>query len=134
MPALEKDTKLVMTILFVGAISGTNVYFYAKYGGLIAFNEYAHALIFGLMTVGGILVMKAVFDLALNDKIEVFLLDRRISSYWNRKNRDEQQRDRIRQSMNQYNPLQAQYVPPPPLPEIQDSTRVPTSFLAQIEQ
>ena len=133
MPALEKDTKLVMTILFVGAISGTNVYFYAKYGGLIAFSEYAHALIFALMTVGGILVMKAIFDLALNDKIEVFLLDRRISSYWNRKNRDEQQRDRIRQSMNQYNPLQAQYVPIPP-PPIEDSTRVPTSFLAQIEQ
>ena len=62
MPALEKDTKLVMTILFVGAISGTNVYFYAKYGDLISFNEYAHALIFGLMTVGGILVMKALFE------------------------------------------------------------------------
>lgn len=134
MPALEKDTKLVMTILFVGAISGTNVYFYAKYGELIAFNEYAHALIFGLMTVGGILVMKALFDLAINDKIEIFLLDRRIASYWNKKNRDEAQRDRIRQSMNQYNPLQAQYVPPPPQPMVDEAARVPTSFLAQIEQ
>lgn len=134
MPALEKDTKLVMTILFVGAISGTNVYFYAKYGELIAFNEYAHALIFGLMTVGGILVMKALFDLAINDKIEIFLLDRRIASYWNKKNRDEAQRDRIRQSMNQYNPLQAQYVPPPPPPMVDEAARVPTSFLAQIEQ
>ena len=132
MPALEKDTKLVMTILFVGAISGTNVYFYAKYGELIAFNEYAHALIFGLMTVGGILVMKALFDLAINDKIEIFLLDRRIASYWNKKNRDEAQRERIRQSMNQYNPLQAQYVPPPPIP--MEESREPTSFLAQIEQ
>ena len=133
MPALEKDTKLVMTILFVGAISGTNVYFYAKYGDLISFNEYAHALIFGLMTVGGILVMKALFDLAINDKIETFLLDRRIAAYWNKKNRDEQQRERIRQSMNQYNPLQAQYVPTPPM-RMEDTTRVPTSFLAQIEQ
>jgi len=132
MPALEKDTKLVMTILFVGAISGTNVYFYAKYGDLISFNEYAHALIFGLMTVGGILVMKALFDLAINDKIEIFLLDRRIAAYWNKKSRDEQQRDRIRQTMNQYNPLQAQYVPIPPSPE--EAQRVPTSFLAQIEQ
>ena len=133
MPALEKDTKLVMTILFVGAISGTNVYFYAKYGDLISFNEYAHALIFGLMTVGGILVMKALFDLAINDKIETFLLDRRIAAYWNKKNRDEQQRERIRQSMNQYNPLQAQYVPIPQPPTPETPTTQP-SFLAQIEQ
>jgi len=132
MPALEKDTKLVMTILFVGAISGTNVYFYAKYGSMIAFNDYAHAVVFGLMTIGAILAMKALFDLALNDRIEMLLLDRRIQSYWNKKSRDEQQRERVRQSINQYNPLSAQYVPVPPVPQIEEP-RVPTSFLAKIE-
>ena len=133
MPALEKDTKLVMTILFVGAISGTNVYFYAKYGSMIAFNDYAHALVFGLMTIGAILAMKALFDLALNDRIEMLLLDRRIAAYWAKKNRDEQQRERVRQSMNQYNPLQAQYVPVPPVQQAVEESRVPTSFLAKIE-
>ena len=132
MPALEKNTKLVMTILFVGAISGTNVYFYAKYGSMIAFNDYAHAVVFGLMTIGAILAMKALFDLALNDRIEMLLLDRRIQSYWNKKSRDEQQRERVRQSINQYNPLSAQYVPVPPVPQIEEP-RVPTSFLAKIE-
>jgi hypothetical protein len=132
MPALEKDTKLVMTILFVGAISGTNVYFYAKYGSMIAFNDYAHAIVFGLMTIGAILAMKALFDLALNDRIEMMLLDRRIAAYWNKKNRDSEQRERIRQSMNQYNPLQAQYVPIPQPPV--EEQRVQPSFLAQIEQ
>ena len=132
MPALEKDTKLVMTILFVGAISGTNVYFYGKYGSMIAFNEYAHALIFGLMTIGAILAMKAIFDLALNDKIEMFLVDRRIGAYWAKKQRDAEQREKIRQSMNSYSPVQTQYMPVPPLPR-QEEPRVSPSFLAQIE-
>ena len=132
MPALDKDTKLVMTILFVGAISGVNVYFYAKYGSMIAFNDYAHALVFGLMTIGAILAMKAMFDLALNDRIEMWLLDRRIGAYWNKKNRDATQRDKIRQSMNAYNPLQAQYTPVPQPPVIEQQAQ--PSFLAQIEQ
>ena len=133
MPALEKDTKLVMTILFVGAISGTNVYFYGKYGSMIAFNEYAHALIFGLMTIGAILAMKAIFDLALNDRIEMLLLDRRISAYWAKKQRDEQQREKIRQSMYQNTQVQSGYMPVPPVPVQSEEPRVPTSFLAQIE-
>jgi len=131
MPALDKDTKLVMTILFVGAISGVNVYFYAKYGSMIAFNDYAHALVFGLMTIGAILAMKAMFDLALNDRIEMWLLDRRIASYWNKKQRDTEQRDRIRQSMNAFTPYQPQLVP---LAQPTEEPRVQPSFLAQIEQ
>ena len=131
MPALEKDTKLVMTILFVGAISGTNVYFYAKYGSMIAFNDYAHALVFGLMTIGAILAMKALFDLALNDRIEMFLLDRRISSYWNKKSRDEQQRERVRQRM--ILPNQGYMTVPQPPPQQVEEPRVPTSFLAKLE-
>jgi hypothetical protein len=134
MPALEKDTKLVMTILFVGAISGTNVYFYAKYGSAIAFNDYSHALVFGLMTIGAILSMKALFDLALNDKIEMVLLDRRIAAYWAKKNRDAEQRERIRQSMQQYSPAQPTYIQAPPITRTMEENRVPTSFLAQIEQ
>ena len=134
MPALEKDTKLVMTILFVGAISGTNVYFYAKYGSAIAFGDYAHAVVFGLMTIGAILSLKALFDLALNDKIEMVLLDRRIASYWAKKTRDAEQRERIRQSMQQFSPQQSMYIQSPPIPRPIEENRVPTSFLAQIEQ
>ena len=69
----------------------------------------------------------------MNDKIEMMLLDRRIASYWSKKTRDEQQREKIRQSMNQYNPVQAQYVPMPPSP-VEEAPRVSPSFLAQIEQ
>ena len=32
MAALNQDTRLVMTILFVGALSGTNVWAYAAFG------------------------------------------------------------------------------------------------------
>lgn len=134
MPALEKDTKLVMTILFVGAISGTNVYFYSKYGFMIGFNDYADALVFGLLTIGGILVMKAVFDLALNDRIEMILLDRRIAAYWAKKQRDEQQREKILTSLNQNN--QTNYIQSPPsyIQQPQEETRgVSPSFLAKLE-
>ena len=136
MPALEKETKLVMTILFVGAISGTNVYFYAKYGDMIAFNSYAHALVFGLMTIGGILVMKAVFDLVLNDYIEMTLLDRRIAAYWAKRQRDDQQREKIRQSMQQYRvPVNTQFQPQqfqPTQVETEQQSVAP-SFLAKLE-
>lgn len=139
MPALEKDTKLVMTILFVGAISGTNVYFYAKYGDMIAFNSYAHALVFGLMTIGGILVMKAVFDLILNDYIEMMLLDRRIAAYWAKRQRDDKQREKIRQTMQQYQPVnqnQQFQVQPPNFRQqqtIEAEQSVAPSFLAKLE-
>jgi len=139
MPALEKDTKLVMTILFVGAISGTNVYFYAKYGDMIAFNSYAHALVFGLMTIGGILVMKAVFDLILNDYIEMMLLDRRIAAYWAKRQRDDKQREKIRQTMQQYQPVnqnQQFQVQPPNFRQqqtIETEQSVAPSFLAKLE-
>jgi len=39
----------------------------------------------------------------LNDYIEMTLLDRRISTYWTRRQKDEKQRERIRQSLQQYN-------------------------------
>ena len=122
-----------MTILFVGAISGTNVYFYSKYGDMIAFNNYAHALVFGLMTIGGILVMKAIFDLALNDYIEMALLDRRIAAYWAKKQRDNQQRDKIRATMQQYRgpQISPQFVQQPVIEENRQT--ISPSFLAKLE-
>ena len=137
MPALEKETKLVMTILFVGAISGTNVYFYSKYGDMIAFNNYAHAIVFGLMTIGGILVMKAIFDLLLNDYIEMALLDRRISAYWAKRQRDDKQREKIRQTLQQYRPNATQPIQTGFMPQQQYSPQVEEavtpSFLAKLE-
>ena len=132
MPALEKDTKLVMTILFVGAVSGVNVFFYAEYGSLLAFSHYAHATVFALMTIGAILVMKAIFDLALNDYIEMSLLDRRIAAYWTKRARDEQQRERVRQSLQQYN---QQWGYTQPQETVVNPAKTPQpSFLAEIEQ
>ena len=47
--------------------------------------------------------LKAIFDLSLNDKIELRLLDRRINAYWERRARDEQQRQKLTETMKQYN-------------------------------
>ena len=102
MPALNHDTRLVMTILFVGAVSGANVFFYANYGLSFPYGALEHSVLFGLITVGGIMVMKALFDLALNDKIEMFLLDRRIKHYWARMSKEEQQRVKLKDTMKQY--------------------------------
>lgn len=103
MPALSQDTRLVMTILFVGVMSGTNVFAYSVFGLDFPYGALAHSFLFGLGTIGSIMVMKALFDLALNDKIEMWLLDRKISAYWERKSRDEQQRNKMRDSAKQYN-------------------------------
>ena len=82
MAAMDRDTRLVMTILFVGAVSGTNVYFYSAYGAELPFSNFAHAVLFGFLTVGGIMGLKACFDLAVNDRMELWLLDRKIKIYW----------------------------------------------------
>ena len=133
MPALGKDTKLVMTILFVGAVSGVNVFFYAEFGNLLSFSHYAHATVFSLMTIGGILVMKAMFDLALNDYIEMTLLDRKIAAYWAKKSKDEQQREKVRQSLNQYNQQWRQPSVVVQQTQPQEVDQITPSFLAQIE-
>ena len=103
MAVLNQDTRLVMTILFVGMLSGANVYAYAMFGIGFPYGPLAHSVLFGLGTVGSIMVMKALFDLALNDRIEMFLLDRKITAYWERKSRDEQQRKKLTDTMKQYN-------------------------------
>ena len=102
MAVLNQDTRLVMTILFVGALSGANVYAYAMFGLGFPYGPLAHATLFGLGTIGTIMVMKALFDLALNDRIEMVLLDRKIKHYWERKSRDEQQRVKLRETMKKY--------------------------------
>ena len=49
MPALNTETRLVMTILFVGTVSGANVFFYANYGTGFPHGTLAHAILFGLI-------------------------------------------------------------------------------------
>ena len=98
MPALNTETRLVMTILFVGTVSGANVFFYANYGTNFPYGPLAHSMLFGLITVGAIMVMKALFDIALNDKIEMYLLDQRIKAFWERKTKEEQQKQKIRET------------------------------------
>jgi|TARA_B100001939_G_scaffold298511_1_gene273565 hypothetical protein len=100
MPSIDTDTRLIMTVLFVGAVSGVNVYFFSQYGATFvgAYGPYPVAMIFGVLTVGGIVILKALFDLFVNDYIEDFLLQRQINGYWNRKARDEENRKRVRES------------------------------------
>ena len=49
MAAIDRDTRLVMTILFVGAVSGMNVYFYANYGAELPWSAVSHAVLFSLI-------------------------------------------------------------------------------------
>ena len=102
MAALNNDTRLVMTILFVGTVSGANVYFYSAYGLNFPYGALAHSVLFGLITVGGIMVMKALFDLSLNDKIEIRLLDRQIENHCQRMQREEQIRNKLQENMRQF--------------------------------
>jgi len=132
MAVLNKDTRLIMTILFVGALSGANVFFYAHYGVTFPHGVLAHSVLFGLMTVGSIMIMKALFDLALNDRIEMWLLDRKIASYWERKARDEQQLRKMQESAKQYStsftPINQQYSAVEP-----DDNSVGSEFLATLQ-
>ena len=102
MAAINKDTRLVMTILFVGAVSGMNVYFYANYGADLPWTKLSHAVLFSLLTIGGIMGIKAFFDLIMNDRMELWLLDRKIKFYWEKKQREEQQRQKVMESMRQH--------------------------------
>tara|TARA_R100000951_G_scaffold116804_1_gene131269 strand:+ start:12330 stop:12722 length:393 start_codon:yes stop_codon:yes gene_type:complete len=130
MPALNQDTRLVMTILFVGVLSGTNVFAYAAFGTTFPYGPVAHSFLFGLGTIGAIMVMKALFDLALNDKIEMWLLDRKIAAYWERKARDEQQRTKMRESARQFG-VQTPFYSPQMQQEEDNS--VGSEFLATLQ-
>ena len=132
MAALNQDTRLVMTILFVGALSGTNVFAYSKFGTGFPYGALAHSVLFGLGTIGAIMVMKAIFDLALNDRIEMWLLDRKIAAYWERKARDEQQRLKMRESARQYGSNNPFYNPPQQTMQ-EDDNSVGNEFLATLQ-
>jgi hypothetical protein len=131
MPSLEDDTRLVMTILFVGAVSGVNIYFYTQYGFMFPYAGYTHALLFGILTIGGIMILKAIFDLLLFDRIEDLLLQRKIDAYWLRKQKEEENRQRVRDTMRQYEQQYAQnqffpQPPPPPQTVYPENTISPT--------
>tara|TARA_R110000782_G_scaffold60297_1_gene124624 strand:- start:848 stop:1249 length:402 start_codon:yes stop_codon:yes gene_type:complete len=133
MPALSQDTRLVMTILFVGVLSGTNVYVYAAIGIGFPYGPLAHSFLFGLGTIGSIMVMKALFDLALNDKIEMWLLDRKIQNYWERKSRDEQQRNKMRESAKKYNTSFAYQPQQNQIQPEDDNNTIGNEFLAALQ-
>lgn len=119
MASINRDTKLVMAILFVGAVSGMNVYFYANYGSALPWSHISHGVLFSLITVGGIMGLKAGFDLIMNDRMELWLLDRKIRIYWEKKSREEQQRNKIMEGMRQNNAVFQQF------------DEVPVEFLEQ---
>jgi len=48
------------------------------------------------------MIMKAVGDLFLNERIELFLLDRKIDAYWARMSRDETQRKKLIDTSKQF--------------------------------
>ena len=52
MPSIDTDTRLVMTILFVGAVSGINIYFYSQYGMSFPYGAEEHAVLFGIGRLG----------------------------------------------------------------------------------
>jgi hypothetical protein len=103
MAALEKDTRLIMSIMYVGAMAGINVYFYSVYGAELPFTAFTHAVLFSLLTVGVIMMQKALFDLIVNERLEMWLLNRKIDLYWEKRQRDEQQKQRIRESLRSKN-------------------------------
>ena len=70
---------------------------------------------------------KAFFDLVMNERMELWFLDRKLKLYWERKQRDQQQRQRLRESMRQYQPPQYQQT-------FEASEGVSNDFLASIEQ
>jgi len=128
MAAIEKDTRLVMTIMYVGAMAGINVYFYSVYGAELPFSAFTHAVLFSLITVGVIMMQKALFDLIVNERLEMWLLNRKIDIYWEKRQRDEQQKSKIRESMRSKN-LGPYFTPPE-----ESYNEVSNQFLATIEQ
>ena len=105
MPALSQDTRLVMTILFVGVMSGTNVFVYAQFGTSFPYGSLAHSILFGLGTIGSIMVMKALFAI------------------------DEQQRQKMRESAKQYNTSFNNYQPV----QTEEENTIGNEFLAALQ-
>jgi len=127
---LNQDTRLIMTILFCGCLSGANVFFYSKYGVDFPYTKLAHGVLFGLVTVGAIMIMKAIGDMFLNDRIEMFLLDRKIEAYWARMSRDEQQRKKLIETSKQFT---TDFNTPPQFGFQNQNNEVSADFLAKLQ-
>ncbi len=137
MPSIDTDTRLIMTILFVGSVSGMNVFFYTEYGTLFPYSGWTHALLFGILTVGVIMIMKAMFDMVLNDRIENFLLQRKIEQYWARMAQQEENKKRVRESLRNFDQNYAlNNVPMPPPPRMIQSQEdaISPSFLTTFNE
>ncbi len=134
MAAIKSDTRLIMTILFVGSISGANVYFYAQFGPSFPFTAFSHAILFGLITVGAIMVMKSLFDLTMNDRMEMYLLDRQVRFYWERKGKESEQRQKVLESIKSYVPVNAQPQYTQRWTPQENTQEANSAFLAEIEQ
>ena len=78
------------------------------------------------------MILKAIFDLALNDKIELYLLDRRITHFWNQKRKEEEQKGKIRETMKTHS--STYNVSPPQLVSSLENEGVGNEFLAAIER
>ncbi len=78
------------------------------------------------------MILKAIFDLALNDKIELYLLDRRINHFWNQKRKEEEQKGKIRETMKNHSTTYN--VPAPQLVSSLETEGVGNEFLAAIER
>ena len=137
MPSIDTDTRLIMTILFVGSVSGMNVFFYTEYGTLFPYSGWTHALLFGILTVGVIMIMKAMFDMVLNDRIENFLLQRKIEQYWARMAQQEENKKRVRESLRNFDQNYAlNNLPKPPPPRMIQSQEdaISPSFLTTFNE
>ena len=89
MPSLENDTRMIMAILFVGAVSGVNVLAYAEYGITFPYGSEAHAVLFGISTIGAILMIKVLFDVFISDMIEELLMATGVESKEKKRTREE---------------------------------------------
>ena len=118
----------------MGVVSGANVFFYAEFGSQFPYTHLAHGVLFGLITVGAVLIMKAFMDLFLNDYIEQGLLDRRIEAYWKMKNKEEQQRKRMQDSLKTFQTdFNTTRIPDISTYQTIDDNELGADFLAQLQ-
>ena len=83
------------------------------------------------------MIMKAMFDMVLNDRIENFLLQRKIEQYWARMAQQEENKKRVRESLRNFDQNYAlNNVPMPPPPRMIQSQEdaISPSFLTTFNE
>ena len=82
------------------------------------------------------MIMKALFDMILNDRIENFLLQRKIEQYWTRMARQEDNKKRVRESLRSFDQSYAiNNIPAPPPPRFpQQEDAISPSFLTTFNE